>query len=64
MGCGEGMSKPTITISLHPYAYTELKREAEKYKTTPQKIIKDLLRRYYEIDCDTGEHPVYTKVRE
>jgi hypothetical protein len=48
-------NKPTITISVHPRALITLRDEAKKYKTTPQRMIKDLIKRYFEVDCETGE---------
>jgi len=58
------MNKVKLSMSLHPNVMYKLRLESEKYNVTPQILIKQLIRRYYEIDPDTGEHPVYTKTSE
>ena len=58
------MNKVKLSMSLHPNVMYKLRLESEKYNVTPQILIKQLIRRYYEIDPDTGEYPVYTKTNE
>lgn len=58
------VDKVQITLQVHPDAANRLKQEAWKRNVKPSRLIKELIRQYYSIDCDTGEHPVYIKVRK